>query len=148
MKINTALQAAQRLYVDTAPLIYYFEENSAYIAKMDRIFGLIATTPVVACSAVHILTEIMVKPLQTGNQQLAQEYRDILVNSDAYTLVPITVPIADVAADLRARYNLRTPNTLHVATAITTGCAAMLTNDVRLKRVQELPILVLDELET
>ena len=147
MKIDIALQAAQRLYLDTAPLIYYFEEYSSYISKMDRIFDLIATTPVVTFSAVHILTEVMVKPLQTGNHELAQEYRDILVNSDAHTLVSITAPIAESAADLRARYNLRTPDALHVATAISIGCDALLTNDAQLKRVQELPILVLDELE-
>ena len=61
--IDTALQATQRLYLDTAPLIFYFEENSSYVARMDRIFDLIATTPVVTFSAVHILTEVMVKPL-------------------------------------------------------------------------------------
>lgn len=147
MKIDTALGAAQRLYLDTAPLIYYFEENPSYISKMDKIFDRIAATPLVAFGAVHILTEVMVKPLQTGNQALAADYRDILVNSDAYTLVPVTVPIAESAADLRARYNLRTPDALHVATAIASGCDAMLTNDAQLKRVQELPILLLDELE-
>ena len=147
MNIDSALQAAQRLYLDTGPLIYYFEENSSYISKMDRIFGLIAASPLVTFSAVHILTEVMVKPLQTGNDELAQEYREILVNSDAHTLVSITVPIAESAADLRARYNLRTPDALHVAAAISAGCDAMLTNDAQLKRVQELPILVLDELE-
>ena len=146
MNIDTALQSTQRLYVDTAPLIYYFEEYASYISKMDRIFDLIVRTSVVTFSAVHILTEVMVKPLQTGNHELAQEYRDILVNSDAYTLVTVTMPIAESAADLRARYNLRTPDALHVATAISTGCDAFLTNDAQLKRVQELPILVLDEL--
>lgn len=147
MKIDTALGAARRLYVDTAPLIYYFEVNPAYIAKMDRIFDLFTASPLVAFSAVHILTEIMVKPLRTGNQALAAEYRDILVNSAVYTLVSITVPIADAAADLRARYNLRTPDALHVAAALSSGCDAMLTNDTQLKRVHELPILVLDELK-
>lgn len=83
MNIDTALGAAGRLYLDTAPLIYYFEENPAYISKMDKIFGRIAATPLVAFGAVHILTEVMVKPLQTGNQALAADYRDILVNSDA-----------------------------------------------------------------
>lgn len=147
MNIDTALQSTQRLYLDTAPLIYYFEEYPSYISKMDRIFDLIGTSRVATFSAVHILTEVMVKPLQTGNHELAQEYRDILVNSDAYTLVPVTLPIAESAAVLRARYNLRTPDALHVATAISTGCDALLTNDAGLKRVQELPILVLDELE-
>ena len=147
MKIDTALQAAQRLYMDTVPLIYYFEENSSYVSKMDRIFALIKATPLVAFSAVHILTEIMVKPLQTGNQEIAQEYRDILVKSDTCTLVSVTLPIAETAADLSVRYNLRTPDALHVAAAIYTSCDALITNDAHLKRVQELPVLVLDDLE-
>ena len=147
MNIDIALQAARRLYVDTAPLIYYFEVNAAYIERMDRVFALIATNRVATFSAVHILTEVMVKPLQSGNHELAEEYRDILLNNDAYTLVPVTLPIAESAAELRARYNLRTPDALHVAAAISSGCDAFLTNDAGLKRVQELPILVLDELD-
>jgi len=128
-------------------MIYYFEENPSYLDRMDRIFDIIVATPLVAVSGAHTLTEIMVKPLQSGNQSLAQEYRDILVNSDAFNLLAITVPIAESAADLRARYNLRTPDALHVASAIAAGCDAFLTNDARLKRVQEVFILFLDELE-
>ena len=119
MKIDTALQS------HTASLSGYGASDLLfrgvfvlYQQKWNRIFDLIARTPVVTFSAVHILTEVMVKPLQTGNDELAQEYRDILVHSDAHTLVSITVPIAESAADLRARYNLRTPDALHVATAI------------------------------
>ncbi len=46
MNLDSALQAAQRLYMDTAPLIYYLEENPSYVQRMDRIFGLIARTPI------------------------------------------------------------------------------------------------------
>ena len=55
--------------------------------------------------------------------------------------------IADSAAALRARYNLRTPDVLHVATAIQTRGDAMLTNDAGIQPVQERTILLLDELE-
>jgi len=61
--------------------------------------------------------------------------------------VPISAGVAESAADLRARYNLRTPDALHVATAIDAGCDAFLTNDTGIKRVQEIAVLVLDDLE-
>lgn len=51
-----------------------------------------------------------------------------------------------LAAKLRATYNLTLPDALQVSVAITAGCQAFLTNDVRLKRVKELQILVLDEM--
>ncbi len=62
-------------------------------------------------------------------------------------LLPITTGIAELAADLRARYNLRTPDALHVAAAIDGGCDAFLTNDVDIRHVKEIKVLVLDELE-
>jgi predicted nucleic acid-binding protein len=55
--------------------------------------------------------------------------------------------MAESAADLWARYNLRTPDALHVATAIDARCDVLLTNDAEIKRIREIVVLVLDELE-
>jgi predicted nucleic acid-binding protein len=77
---------------------------------------------------------------------LAREYRDLLVHGRNFTLISIDPQIAESAADLRARYNLRTPDALQVAAALQTGCEAFLTNDKGLQRVTELRVLVLDEL--
>jgi predicted nucleic acid-binding protein len=41
-----------------------------------------------------------------------------------------------VAARLRAQYNLRTPDALHVATARNEGAEWLVTNDHRLRRVE------------
>ncbi|WP_404987325.1 type II toxin-antitoxin system VapC family toxin [Candidatus Hadarchaeum sp.] len=56
--------------------------------------------------------------------------------------------IAERAADLRARYGLRTPDALQVATALHAGATAFLTNDARLKAVRELEVVLLDELSS
>jgi predicted nucleic acid-binding protein len=50
-------------------------------------------------------------------------------------------------AELRARDQLRTPDALQVASALGAGCEAFLTNDLALRRVTELHVLVLGELE-
>ena len=63
------------------------------------------------------------------------------------TLISVNKNIARRAAELRAKYNLKTPDALHVATALETHCQAFLTNDMGLKRITEIQILVLDELE-
>jgi len=59
----------------------------------------------------------------------------------------IDAETAKRAATLRAKYNLRTPDALQVATALEFDCQAFLTNDIALKRVTELRVLILDELE-
>lgn len=147
MRVADALQNVQRLYIETAPFIYYVETHPTYITRMDAIIDTLENSPMVGFSSVITLTEVLNQPMKTGAKSLEQEYRDILINSGSYRLVPVNIRIADTAADLRARYGLRTPDALHIATAIYTACDAFLTNDAGIKRVTELPILILDELQ-
>lgn len=147
MKVADSLKGVQRLYIETAPLIYYVEEHPTYIAKMDVVVTTVENTSIEAVSSVITLTEVLNQPIKVGNTKLEQDYRNILVNSGSYRLVPVNVQIAEMAADLRARYGLRTPDALHVASAIVSGCDSFLTNDLGIKRVTELRVLVLDELE-
>jgi len=104
---------------------------------MDAVVAVVESQPIRAYSSVITLTEVLIQPIKAGNKTLEQNYRDSLVNSGNYQLVPITLAVAESAADLRARYNLRTPDALHVAAALNMGCDAFLTNDVGIKRGTE-----------
>ncbi len=146
--IQTELINFERLYVDSAPLIYYVEENSIYLERMRQIVNYIDMTSLVAYSSVLTLAEVLVLPLRKGDGGLVQAYREILLSGDDYELVAVTPEIAVSAAEIRARYGLGTPDSLHVASAVATHCDAMLTNDSDMKRIRELTILLLDDLES
>lgn len=90
---------------------------------------------------------MLTQPKQKGNTILEQEYRDLLLHSRNFKLLPIDPAIAECAADLRARYRFRTPDELQIAAALMAGCQAFLTNDPQLKRATELRVLVLDDLK-
>ena len=61
-------------------------------------------------------------------------------------LIPATLAIWEDAARIRATTGLKTPDALHAASALQAGCALFLTNDSDYRRVQGLPITVLDDL--
>ncbi|PXF57070.1 MAG: hypothetical protein C4B59_15900 [Candidatus Methanogaster sp.] len=61
--------------------------------------------------------------------------------------MPLSCAIAEEAARLRARYNVRTPDAIQMATAIRAGASFFLTNDSHLPTIPELRVLVLDELK-
>ncbi|KAM3092917.1 type II toxin-antitoxin system VapC family toxin [Phormidesmis sp. 146-12] len=92
------------------------------------------------------LTEVLVHPLRAGNIELVEQYRDIILDQESLTTVSISAEIAEVAAQLRATRNLRTPDAIQVATAIREGATFFLTNDRRLSTVPDLEVLVLNEL--
>jgi predicted nucleic acid-binding protein len=131
--------------MDSVPLIYYVEENFTYLARMDAIVTLIEDMPITTLSSIILLPEVLTHPVRQGRNDLVRAYREILLNT--IHLIDVNNSIAERAVDLRARYNLRTPDALHVATAWVAGCDALLTNDVGMKRVREINVLVLDDLQ-
>lgn len=144
--IDDALAGVDRLSLDTAPIIYFVERNLAYVDRVREVFRRVTVGTLSAHSSVITLAEVLTLPKRLGDDALAQRYRRLLLRSRNFTLGPINATIAERAADLRARYGLRTPDALQIATGLVAGCAAFLTNDGRLRRVSELRVLVLDDL--
>ena len=147
IKLDAALSGVTRLGFDTAPIIYFVEANPRYDAVITEIFQRVDIGAVQGVTSVISLLEVIVMPIRSGNNVLRQQYTDLLLQSAHLDTQSVTAEAAQYAADLRARYSLRTPDALQVAVAIVAGCQAFLTNDIALKRVSELSILVMDELE-
>ena len=147
MRLDEALRDVSRLCIDSAPFIYFVERHPNYLGLMREIIRRIDAGEIEAVSSVVTLTEVLTHPLRFRNVLLAQKYRDVLYQSRNFRLLPIDAATAEIAADLRARYNLRTPDALQLAAAIRAGCNAFLTNDATLKKVSELKVLVLSELQ-
>jgi predicted nucleic acid-binding protein len=140
------LREVRRLGFDTAPMIYFVEAHPEYDAQITPIFERIEQGELEGITSVITLLEVLVQPIRLNRIDLASRYRQLLLESERFSVLPITVEIAELAADLRARYNLRTPDALQVATALAHRCEAFLTNDARLKRVAEIRVLTLEEL--
>jgi predicted nucleic acid-binding protein len=88
--------------------------------------------------------ETLVIPVRTANTALINDYEHLLTTSEI-RLIPITQAILKNAANLRATTNLKTPDAIHAASAIETGCALLLTNDAGWRTVPGLSVIVLQD---
>jgi predicted nucleic acid-binding protein len=147
MKLDDALAGVTSLGLDTAPIIYFVEANPKYDALVTEIFRRIDTGEFGGVTSVVTVTEVLVQPIRRGDTELEQDYLDLLLDSANFATMLMDTDTAKRAAALRAKYNLRTPDAIQIATALETDCQAFLTNDLPLKRVTELRVLALDELE-
>ncbi|MFN6528497.1 type II toxin-antitoxin system VapC family toxin [Nostoc sp. ChiSLP03a] len=132
--------------LDTAPLIYFIEENLNYLDVTDAFFEAMFRGEFSVVTSVLTITEVLVYPLRQGNTALAQQYCEILFNSQGLTVIEVFPDIAENAAQLRADYNLRTPDAIQMATAIRGGASFVKKNDARLPSLPALSVLVLDTL--
>ena len=148
VKIDDALANVNRIGIDSSILIYYAEGNPQYLEQTTAIFKTIRDRSMVAVTSVLTITEVFSKPLTRMDMPVIRRYRELLFRSKQLTLPPVTSTLSYRAASLRAAYNLRTPDAIQVATALVSRCDAFLTNDIALKRVTDLTVLVLNELES
>jgi predicted nucleic acid-binding protein len=98
----------------------------------------------VVTASVVTEAELLVRPKREGDVEAEERIQDLL-SEDGFTVVPVDRPGARMAAELRARHNLGLSDAIIVATAIRTGCDAIVSNDGRFRRITEVPVVHLDE---
>ncbi len=147
MNLAKQLGKVKQIFLDTAPVIYFVEKNPDFALKAQEIFSRLDDGKLMAVVSPITLAECLVLPYKQENPDVAQIFTDLLVNSESVLFYPIDEITADKAADLRARYNLTLTDALQLAVAIQAECDAFLTNDIDLKRVKEISIIVISEAE-
>jgi predicted nucleic acid-binding protein len=88
---------------------------------------------------------VLVKPLKDRNAALVALFRSVLLGTAGLHCLPVSLRVLEVAADLRARHGLKTPDAIHAATALIAGSVQFVTNDMGFRRVPGLPVIVLSE---
>lgn len=131
--------------IDTAPLIYYIEENPAYLPSLEPFFQAVDSGDIRLITSTVTLLEVLVLPLKQQNTRLANAYRSILTNS-RLQLYSVSTEIAEEAASLRASYGLRTPDAIGLAVAQIAKAPFFLTNDERLPSTSSVQTVTLKNL--
>lgn len=147
MKLALVLQGVRKIYIDTALFIYFVENHPVYAQKTHDLFSLTQQLRIENNTSTLTLTEVLVKPLQLNDLLVVNAYKTLLYETNIVQVHSITSDIAATAADIRVRYTIKTPDALHIATAINTQCDVFVTNDYQLMRINELRVVVLDEIE-
>ena len=89
-----------------------------------------------------------VHPCRGSDIDSVNKFYALLSTYPGLQWVEVTLSIADLAARLRAEYNIKTPDAIQAATAMLSHATGFITNDPIFKRMEALEVLVLDELAT
>jgi predicted nucleic acid-binding protein len=142
--LEDKLRTSQIIGLDSAVFIYHFEAHPRYKALCAEVFDCMEAGIVQAVTSTVTLIEVLVQPLAKGEQELSVRYEQYLRFGPSLTLRSLDPELALRAAQLRARYQLRTPDAIQLAAAIEFGARLFLTNDNRVRKVTEIDIVVLE----
>jgi predicted nucleic acid-binding protein len=132
------------VYVDTVIVIYSIEKFPSYFPLLEHLWQKLQTGTIQVMTSEITLLETLVMPIRQSNTDLIRRYEALLFSPEM-SLVPINQSILRSAATLRAQTNLKTPDAIHAATALNRSCTLFLTNDVDLRQVPGLSVVVLKD---
>jgi predicted nucleic acid-binding protein len=136
----------QRILIDTSVWIYHFEQNLTFGEAAGYVIEQLEAGRFRGVASELTLLELIVKPLQLGRQDAADDYETFLTYFPNLDLEPISRAILLEAAVLRARYRLRTPDAIQLATALKSGATLAITNDETWKHIAGIETLLLTDL--
>jgi predicted nucleic acid-binding protein len=115
------------IYLDSCLLIYLTENHPRWGDAVDRAMAGVAQAQFAISSLVKC--ECLVGPIKRGDPVLQRDYTELF---ELFVLLPLPEQVYLQAAQLRARFGLRTPDALHLSCAQHHRCDALWTNDDRL----------------
>lgn len=136
----------ERIGLDTNVFIYFLADHPRYGSWCASLFDLIERGHNPAVTSTVTLLELLVQPYRDQQEELAQKIFALTSTYPKLEWVPLTMNLADRAAELRARYRLSTPDAIQLATAIGHKAMRFYGNDRGLRRVKEIECIIVDDL--
>ena len=136
----------KRVFVDTAPIIYYLENNSLYKDIIKNFFALCIEKNIQIVTSAITIEEYLVFPYVSGKMELIDNFKKFIKYMDI-EVINIDSTIAEQGAKIRGKYkNFKAMDALQIATAIVGGCDMFFTNDKQLRQEQEIPCMTMEDL--
>ncbi len=122
-----------RVFLDSCIVIYLIQAPDPIRDAVRNALHPPGQPAVQACISALTRLECRVWPLRQGATRLLAEFDAFFASRDLRR-ARLTAAVFDLATDLRATYNVKTPDALHLAAAINWGCDEFWTNDQRIPR--------------
>ena len=137
----------KRVFIDTAPFIYYLENSSLYMGMVKKFFTNCIEENIQIVTSSITIEEYLVFPYSSGKMELADNFKKFIEYMNI-EIVDINSEIAEQGAKIRSQYkNFKAMDALQIATAIASGCDMFFTNDKQLRQEKELPCMTMEDLE-
>ena len=140
------LPASGNIYLDTNCFIYSVERIDPYRTILDALWQAVSVGQIKVVTSELTLLEVLVKPLKARDFTTAGIFRTVLRHSPDVQMLSITQAILEEAATLRATIGIKTPDALHAATALLSGCTLLITNDNTFRQITGLSVTLLSEI--
>lgn len=142
--LRSFLRGHARIAIDSCLFIYALEPFPRYSKTAIEILDWVARPGGAAVASTIAMTEVLVKPFGSLDEREVSRIFGLVSTHPNLEWLSPNLEIASTAAKLRSLHRLKTSDALLAATALKSGAAGLITNDVSFRRVTEFETLLLD----
>lgn len=135
-----------RVYLDANIFILFAEGAEVSGAALRALFGSLDRRVTSFVTSELTLAEVLVRPFELRNEEMAAAYEAILQVRPGFELRPVDAATLRLSASLRAERGHKLPDAIHVASALSAKCSYLISEDRRLRSTDDLQVLRLDDL--
>lgn len=136
----------KRVFIDTAPIIYFLENSSLYMELMETFFARCMKEHIQIVTSALTIEEYLVSPYRNGKMEYVDNFKRFIKYMDI-EVVDIDSIIAERGAVIRGRYkSFKAMDALQITTAIEKKCDMFFTNDKQLRQEKELPCMTIEDI--
>lgn len=136
----------RKVFIDTAPIIYYLENSSLYMETIKKFFAKCIEENIQIVTSAITVEEYLVSPYSSGKIEYVDNFKRFIEYMNI-KVVDINSQIAEQGAKIRSQYKaFKAMDALQIATAMVSGCDMFFTNDKQLRQEKELPCMTMDDL--
>ena len=125
--------SGKKAFLDTNLFIYLIEENELYLEKVHNLLQFLDKNGYEVITSTLTLGEILTKPYKDERLDLVERYKEFFSDME---LVELNREIGSLFAEIRATYNIKTPDAVQLASAIYAKAELFVSNDDRLSRFE------------
>lgn len=130
----------RRESLDSCIIIYSIEGVAPFQSTiMDLMQEINETQESILLTSRLAMLECRTRPLRDGDTSLLHKY-DGFFSAKRLMLIEVDSGVLDTATRLRAKYGYRTPDAIHLASALEAGADLFITGDAALKDFAEVPV--------
>ena len=128
----------RRVYFDANIIIYLIEGFPLYQKLINDVQLILENDDFVAYTSELSICESLIKPFKVKADNTASLFRTFLEESGCFSMIAIDRDILIKSAHIAASTAMKTPDAIHIATAMASGCDLFLSNDKNIRMPESL----------
>lgn len=146
VQFRKKIVSLKHIGLDSMCFIYQFAQHPTYSPLTNTLFTLMGSGRISASTSSITIAEVFVEPEKRQDRITIENYEKFFESLPNLKLFAVDWNAARFAAKLRAAYSsLKIPDALQLATSLLSGCNGFVTNDARLTRIKEIPVIYLSD---